>query len=294
MGQLAHHLRAAFRRSATRSPRSPAPARRRACRRLRQCSHGVGQAVRLVRRAAERMRRQKRRVGLDEELVGGDQSGGLAQLAGIAKADRARQAQQPPGLDAGAGHVGSRREAVEDHDLRRALRGGARRGRRRRRRGCGSSAACRCAWPGRCATRTPRAARPASGTAIEAARPVQVHPGLADRDHALSAASRSSSALASSVSAFARVGCSATAAYTRGSHSVAAAAQRADARSSAIVTTASTPTACARSRITRTSSASTAPHASRWVWASTSGPRGCGAGGGSTVELTGTHYGARK
>ena len=43
---------------------------------------------------------------------------------------------------------------------------------------------------------------------------------------------------ASSVSALARVGCSATAAYTRGSQSAASVTQRAESRSSAMVTTA--------------------------------------------------------
>ena len=93
---------------------------------------------------------------------------------------------------------------------------------------------------------------------------------------------------ASSVSALARVGCSATAAYTRGSQSAASVTQRAESRSSAMVTTACTPTAAARSTIARTSSPSLAPHASRWVCASTNGANGSG-GGGAGRELTHRH-----
>ena len=46
---------------------------------------------------------------------------------------------------------------MEDHGVGRALGASARPAPRRRRRGCGSSAACRCAWRGRCARRTRRA-----------------------------------------------------------------------------------------------------------------------------------------
>ena len=52
-----------------------------------------------------------------------------------------------------------------------------------------------------------------------------------------------------------------------------------------MVTTACTPTAAARSTIAVTLGV-VAPQASRWVWASTNGVSGSGAGGGGRLELT--------
>ena len=46
---------------------------------ISQCADGIGQAVRLVGRSAERMRGQKWGVGLHQKLAGRDESGGLPQ-----------------------------------------------------------------------------------------------------------------------------------------------------------------------------------------------------------------------
>ena len=94
-----------------------------------------------------------------------------------------------------------RGEAVEDHVAAAHPRRAARRAPRGRRRGCGSSAACRCAWPGRCAMRTRHAA--SAGSAQPSSRPGQyrsrpVSPTATTRG---SRASDSMSAFAASVSA---------------------------------------------------------------------------------------------
>ena len=123
-----------------------------------QRPHGVGQAVRLVRGSAIRVGRQKRRIRLDQQLVGGYQGSRLAQLAGVAEADRPGQAQIPAGVDAGRAPSPDPTRSSGRSPSPGRPRPAARRAPRRRRRGCGSSAACRCAWPGRCARRTPRAA----------------------------------------------------------------------------------------------------------------------------------------
>ena len=180
---------------------------------------------------------------------------------------------------------------MEDHRVRRALGAQHVEHARRRRRGCGSSAACRCAWPGRCARRTPRAAR--AGSAQPSSRPGQyrsipVSPMATTRGWA---ASRSSSARAASVE---RVG-PGRVQRDRGVHAWipvggARSTQRADAqvvgdRDDGL--DARPPRRGRRSRARRRRRV--APHASRWVCASTSGASGSGGGGAGRGRATHRH-----
>src|SRR5699024_9790162 len=84
----------------------------------------------------------------------------------------------------------------------------------------------------------------------------------------------------------ARVGCIATAAKTRSSAWEASTAQRAAVMSSATVTTLPTPARCARSMIAARCAAVSAPHASTWVCASTTGTLNGFGSGGSSFLLT--------
>ena len=133
---------------------------------------------------------------------------------------------------------------MEDHRLRRALLVAGCAARRRARPGRGSSAACRAAWPGRCAGGRLRcwAAGRASSPSSSRAR------SRPPRPPAGRAASRSISACSASVT----VGGAGRVQRDRGrapaaSQCAACTTQRAEARSSATVTARVTPTAAARS-----------------------------------------------
>ena len=127
-------------------------------RRCGERAHRPRQAVRLVRPAAVRVRREERRVGLHEQLVGRHHGGRLPQRAGVAERHGPGEGQDVARLGALPRHGGVAGEAVE---ARRSVERPPRAGcaaRRRGRPGRGSSAACRAAWRGRCAGGTTPAA----------------------------------------------------------------------------------------------------------------------------------------
>ena len=69
------------------------------------------------------MRGQERRVGLDEDLVVGDQLGRDPELIGVGEAHSAGETEHEPTLDTFACNISVTGEAVHDHGSRGALRG---------------------------------------------------------------------------------------------------------------------------------------------------------------------------
>ena len=149
-----------------------------------QRPHRVGQAVRLVRGTTIRVRCQKRRIGLDEKLLEAGSATPLPAARGILEADGAGQAEQPAVGHAGPGHG------------RRPTRSSGRspcRARPRRCRTSSTSASASRLWiisglPVRLARSMCQAKASrwvgGFGAALELARPVHVHAGLADGDDA--------------------------------------------------------------------------------------------------------------
>ena len=144
-----------------------------------QRAHRPRQAVGLVRPAAMRVRGQERGVGLDEQLAVGHERRRRAQLRRVPERDRARRttARNRRRRRSGPSRRPRRSSGRPPPGARPPRPGRA--GRRRARPGRGSSAACRGAWRGRCASGRRAPARPRWRSAV----PVVVEPGLADGDH---------------------------------------------------------------------------------------------------------------
>ena len=165
-----------------------------------------GQRVRLVAPAAIRVRRQERRIGLDQQPISGDERGGLAQRRRhCVKVTGPANDSRYPASSALAGHRRVAGEAVEDH--RSPAR--PRRAARRRSASWASRSWIISALPVRLA-RSMCQAKACGLDVVRSRVPVVVETGLADRDHLAVVRQRSDGlGCASSVRVSARVGCSA-------------------------------------------------------------------------------------